>query len=47
MATAVTDIEAGTVDDWEWTGPTERVGEVAGQLGAPTLAKRAADIGAG
>jgi 5'-3' exonuclease len=47
LATAVTDIEVGTVDDWEWTGPTERFGEVAERLGAPTLAKRATDTAAG
>jgi 5'-3' exonuclease len=47
LATAVTDIEVGTVDDWEWTGPTERFSEVAERLGAPTLAKRAADTAAG
>ena len=43
LATAVTDIDVGTVEEWEWKGPTERFGRVAEQLGARELAKRAAD----
>jgi 5'-3' exonuclease len=46
LATAVTDIHVGAVDEWEWTGPTERFGELAERLGAPNLVKRAADVAA-
>jgi 5'-3' exonuclease len=46
LATAVTDIDVGTVDDWEWTGPTERFREVAERFGAPSLAGRAAELAA-
>ena len=46
LATAVTDIDVGTVDEWEWNGPTQRYGELAERLGAPSLAKRAAELAA-
>jgi 5'-3' exonuclease len=46
LATAVTDIDVGTVDEWFWTGPTERFTGVAERLGAPGLATRAADLAA-
>jgi 5'-3' exonuclease len=46
LATAVTDIDVGTVDEWEWNGPTQRFGELAERLGAPSLAKRAAELAA-
>ena len=36
LATAVTDIDVGTVDEWEWKGPTERFGEVVERIGAQT-----------
>jgi 5'-3' exonuclease len=44
LATAVTDIDVGSVDQWEWTGPTPRFRAVAEQIGAPGLAKRASDL---
>jgi 5'-3' exonuclease len=44
LATAVTDIDVGTVDEWEWNGPTQRFGDLAERLGAPSLAKRAAEL---
>lgn len=46
LATAVTDIDVGTVNDWEWTGPTERFDEIAERIGSPGLARRAADLAA-
>ena len=46
LATAVTDIDVGTVDEWEWNGPTQRFGELAERLGAPSLGKRAAELAA-
>ena len=46
LATAVTDIDVGTVDEWFWIGPTERFAGVAERLGAPSLATRAADLAA-
>jgi 5'-3' exonuclease len=44
LATAVTDIDVGTVSEWAWKGPTERFSRVAEQLGATNLAKRAAEV---
>ena len=46
IATAVTDIDVGTVDEWEWNGPTQRFGELAERFGAPSLTKRAAELAA-
>ena len=46
LATAVTDIDVGSVDQWEWKGPTDRFGDVAERFGAPSLAKRAAEVAA-
>ncbi len=46
LATAVTTIDVGTVDEWEWTGPAKRFVGVAEHIGAPSLAKRAADLAA-
>jgi 5'-3' exonuclease len=44
IATVVTDVEVGTVDDWEWTGPTDAFADVAARLGAPGLAAYAARL---
>lgn len=46
IATAETDVEVGTVDDWEWTGPTPEFSEWAERLGAPNLTARANDLAA-
>ena len=46
LATAVTDIDVGTVDEWEWSGPTQRFGELTERFAAPSLAKRAAELAA-
>jgi 5'-3' exonuclease len=37
IATVDTDVEVGTVDDWQWHGPTADFAAVADELGAPEL----------
>jgi 5'-3' exonuclease len=37
IATVDTDVDVGTVDDWEWHGPTDDLAAVAAELGAPAL----------
>jgi 5'-3' exonuclease len=46
LATVVTDIDVGTVDEWEWQGATERFGELVERIGAPNLRERAAELAA-
>lgn len=41
VATVVTDLPVGAVDDWRWTGPTAGFRELAERLGAGQLAERA------
>jgi 5'-3' exonuclease len=41
LATLSTDAEVGTVDDWEWTGPTDALGAWCERLDAPRLLNRA------
>jgi len=41
VATIVTDVPVGVVDDWKWTGPTEEFAELAKEMGQPNLAKKA------
>ena len=41
IATVVTDLPVGAVDEWRWTGPTGGFRELAERLGAPQLADRA------
>ena len=41
IATIDTQVDVGAVDDWHWTGPTDRFADVAEQLGAPELADQA------
>src|SRR4029079_13961708 len=41
LATVVTDVEVGAVDDWRWTGPTDDFLAVANEIGAPHLHERA------
>jgi 5'-3' exonuclease len=41
LAILRTDADVGTVDDWEWTGPTDALGEWCDRLGAPRLLNRA------
>ena len=40
LATLVTSVPVGVVDDWKWNGPTDRFGEVVTRLGAPQLLER-------
>ncbi len=37
IATVVTDIDVGTVDEWHWTGPTAAFAAVADEIDAPDL----------
>ena len=41
IATVVTDLDVGAVDDWRWTGPTDEFRAVAERLEAPELVGRA------
>jgi 5'-3' exonuclease len=41
IATVELDVPVGTVDDWEWHGPTERFDEAAALAGVPELVGRA------
>jgi 5'-3' exonuclease len=41
IATVETDVEVGTVDEWEWKGPTADFPAAAERLGASSLADRA------
>lgn len=41
IATIETDVPVGTVDDWEWKGPTPGFVAMAERLGAPQLVERA------
>ena len=41
IATVVTDIAVGAVDDWRWRGPTQEFASFAADLRAPQLADRA------
>lgn len=40
LATLVTTVPVGTVDEWKWSGPTDRFAAVADSLGAPQLIDR-------
>ena len=44
IATVAVDVPVGTVDDWQWRGPTPGFAAVAARLGAPDLADRAARV---
>jgi hypothetical protein len=37
IATVVTDIDVGTVDEWRWTGPTGEFEAIADEIDAPDL----------
>ena len=41
IATIALDVPVGTVDEWEWHGPTPALASVAARVGAPDLADRA------
>jgi 5'-3' exonuclease len=40
IATVERDVDVGTVDDWEWHGPSDGFAAFAEQLGAPQLVER-------
>ena len=46
IATAETDVDVGTVDDWAWQGPTSEFAAWAERLGEPRLAERADTLAA-
>jgi 5'-3' exonuclease len=46
LATLRTDAAVGTVDDWEWTGPTENFPAWCERFGRPRLAKDAISLAA-
>jgi 5'-3' exonuclease len=41
IATCVTDLDVGTVDEWRWTGPTAEIAATADRLGSTRLAGEA------
>lgn len=47
VATVVTDVPVGSVDDWAWRGPTPQFTDIAERVGVPRLAARAAALAAG
>lgn len=44
LATVVTDVPVGTVDEWRWVGPTAAFANFCEHIGAPHLVARAAKI---
>lgn len=46
LATLDTDVDVGTVDDWEWVGATERLAAICDRLDAPDVLRNAQAIAA-
>ena len=46
IATVELDVPVGTVDEWEWNGPTEEFADVCRRIGAPGLVRRARELAA-
>ena len=46
VATIVTDVPVGEVDDWQWAGPSGDFVQLAEDLGQPNLAKKAQALAA-
>jgi 5'-3' exonuclease len=44
IATVVTTVNVGDVDDWQWHGPTAEFSALCDELGSPQLAKRATTL---
>lgn len=44
IATIECDVPVGTVDEWQWKGPTDRFRDVAAGIGAPHLVDRASRL---
>jgi 5'-3' exonuclease len=40
LATVVTDVEVGSVDEWRWTGPTPAFADICDRIGAANLVAR-------
>jgi 5'-3' exonuclease len=47
IATLDAGVKVGAVDDWRWTGPTDRFPAMCERLGAPALIERAARLAEG
>lgn len=47
IATVDTDLDVGTVDEWEWKGPTDRFAAIAEEIGAPELMVEAQRLSGG
>jgi 5'-3' exonuclease len=46
IATTELDVPVGTVDEWEWRGPTDAFAEICGRIDAPNLVKRVTALAA-
>jgi len=46
IATVETDVDVGTVDEWEWTGPTSDLATITAELDAPDVLAKAARLAA-
>lgn len=44
LATLVDTVDVGSVDDWKWSGPTERFTQLTKKWGIPKLAERATSL---
>ncbi len=44
IATVVTTVNVGEVDDWQWHGPTAEFSALCDELGSPQLSKRATTL---
>lgn len=44
IATVDLDLDVGSVDEWEWEGPTPAFAEIAERMGAPGLVDHANDV---
>ena len=44
IATVVTTVNVGAVDDWQWHGPTAEFSALCDELGSPQLSKRATTL---
>ncbi len=47
LATLVTDVDVGEVDEWRWTGPTDGLAEWCERLDAPDVLRKAERLAAG
>ncbi|MCP4435228.1 MAG: flap endonuclease [Actinomycetia bacterium] len=47
LAVLETDVDVGTVDEWEWTGPTDDLAQWCDRLDAPDVLRKVERLGAG